>query len=261
MASGSENGRDPKRSRNEKHVDENEVIMLDGEERAGSVEEPKKTARSRPSRKSEYLSPFGPAPPPVLEELLKTMKNTPKKILPGRTRSGAIAAKSLEATINDLEASTSAAGNDEPIDLCDDEEDEEKVAPVSPVTWNANQSGNNVVPEGAHWIFHQLHNFKEVGLVDSLVTHGDLYQLAKGQMLGDGLIQFMVEVTKYSRPLEDQKTTHIFPYFFFHTYMNAMKGRSEKLDVIPAELLERIRKYTKVDIFTFEHLIIPVLYE
>ena len=119
------------------------------------------------------------------------------------------------------------------------------------------------LPEDCHPAFQSVPVFKEIILGNSSVMAGDIYQLATGQQLGDGIVQFMVEFIRLWLNNEDTESFHIFSYYFFQTYLGAVRDVDVlKMKELPAKVCTRLREHTKkIDIFSKQYLIVPILNE
>ncbi|OQV18596.1 hypothetical protein BV898_07421 [Hypsibius exemplaris] len=156
------------------------------------------------------------------------------------------------------------------LDSSGDEDDE--------MTINVNVNGNGNgdhhhqprtsqvdLPVDCHEIFHSLHVFPEVILGNASVMAGDVLQLAKGQQLGDGVMQFMLEVLRLSLNETDTQEIHFMSYFFFQTFLGAIRGvdmTKGSASTLPPAVFARLKDHSKkADLFAFEYLVIPILNE
>ncbi|XP_055327249.1 uncharacterized protein LOC129580655 [Paramacrobiotus metropolitanus] len=113
-------------------------------------------------------------------------------------------------------------------------------------------------PDGAHEIFRDVHLFDSVKLGNGEITAGEIFQLAKGQQLGDGVVQFLLEFFDMSTPRSDR--IHVFSYFFFQSYLGAVGRENQSFTVMTEAVYRRLLDHTrKVDLFSCRYLVIPVL--
>lgn len=119
------------------------------------------------------------------------------------------------------------------------------------------------MPEDCHPAFRSVPIFEEVILGNSSIAAGDIYQLATGQQLGDGIVQFMIEFVRLRLCKEDDDSFHLFSYYFFQTYLGTIRDIDGlKMKELPEKVRSRLREHTrKIDIFKKQYLVVPVLNE
>lgn len=93
---------------------------------------------------------------------------------------------------------------------------------------------------------------------------GDIYKLASGRQLGDGIVPFIVEFVRLGLNKEETESFHIFSCFFFQSYLRAVVGMNVlEMEKLPAEVFPQLQRHTpkQMKIFSKEYLIVPILNE